>query len=163
MSNNKKTYLIYEGSFLTPEPAYDQSINILRFRDPNEKEYSILVNRAFMTEGQTLEAFSETQIKFLENTLPGYHSEGKVLKNELGPAKLPVIQIANRFYQDGQLVKQVQSFVALPYHPVINPKKLNLIIFTLAVQEEFNEFQRKHYVQIINSFNPEMAPVNERA
>lgn len=161
MSNDKKNYLIYEGSFLTPGPVYDQSINILRFRDPNEKEYSILVNRAFMTAGQTLEEFGEAQMKFLQNTLPGYHNEGTMLKNSLGPAKLPVIQIANRFYQDGHLIKQVQSFVALPYHPVINPEKLNLIIFTLAVQNEFNEFQRKHYVQVINSFNPEMIPAEE--
>ncbi|WP_342754614.1 DcrB-related protein [Pantoea sp. MBD-2R] len=162
MSNDKKTYLIYEGSFLTPDPAYDQSINILRFRDPDEKEYSILVNRAFMTAGQTLEEFGKAQMNFLENTLPGYHNEGEMLKNTLGPAKLPVIQIANRFYQDGHLVKQVQSFVALPYHPVINPARVNLIIFTLAVQDEFNEFQRKHYVQVINSFNPETLPADEK-
>lgn len=161
MSNDKKNYLIYEGSFLTPEPAYDQSINILRFRDPHENEYSILVNRAFMNEGQTLEEFVENQTRFLENTLPGYNNEGTMLKNSLGPAKLPVVQIANRFYQDGALMKQVQSFVALPYHPVINPAKLNLIIFTLVVQDDFNEFQRKHYVQVINSFNPEMLPADE--
>ncbi|MCP1438748.1 hypothetical protein J3D56_002184 [Erwinia persicina] len=157
--SKKKSYIMYEGTFLTEAPFYDQSINVLRFRDPEANEYTILINRSFKNEGQTLEEFCETQTNFMANSLPGYKSEGKMLKNEIGPAKLPVIQTANSFLENGQPVKQVQSTVELPWHPVINPARLNLIVFTLASSAEFNDFQRKHYVQIINSFNPETVSI----
>lgn len=156
-----KSYIMYEGRFLTEAPFYDQSINVLRFRDPEENEYTILINRAFKLEGQTLEAFCEAQINFMANTLPGYKNEGKMLKDEIGPAKLPVIQTANSFMENGKTVKQVQTTLALPWHPIINPGKLNLMVFTLASQKEFNDYQRKHYVRIINSFDPETAPPEE--
>lgn len=152
--SEKKSYIMYEGSFLTETPFYDQSINVLRFRDPEENEYTILINRAFKLENQTLEAFCEAQLGLMTNTLPGFKNEGKMLKNEIGPAKLPVIQTANSFMENGQPVKQVQTTVALPWHPVINPGRLNLMVFTLASQKEFNDYQRKHYVRIINSFTP---------
>lgn len=152
--SEKKSYIMYEGSFLTEAPFYDQSINILRFRDPEENEYTILINRAFKQEDQTLEAFCEAQLNLMTNTLPGFKNEGKMLKDEIGPAKLPVIQTANSFMENGKPVKQVQTTVALPWHPVINPGRLNLMVFTLASQKEFNDYQRKHYVRIINSFTP---------
>ncbi|MBV4367423.1 DcrB-related protein [Erwinia sp. BNK-24-b] len=153
--SKKQPYIIYEGNFLTEAPNYDQSINVLRFLEPDGEEYSIMVNRSFKVQDQTLEAFCENQMNFLANTLPGYENEGKMLHNQLGPEKLPVIQIANSFLDNGQRIRQVQSFVELPYHPVINPSRLNLIIFSLIAQKEFTEYQRKHYVQIINSFTPE--------
>ena len=159
--NQRKEYKIYEGSFLTETPAFDQSVNILRFVDPEEREYTVLVNRAYLTKEQTLEEFCEAQMTFMENTIPGFSTEGKQLKSEIGPAKLSVVQIANRFLQDGKLMKQVQSFVSLPYHEVNNPAKINLIIFTLTTEEEFTDYQRKHYVQIINSFNPEVTELKK--
>jgi len=159
--SKKKQYIMYEGTFLTEAPYYDQSINVLRFHDPEQNDYTILVNRAFKTEGQTLEEFCEAQSKFMANSLPGYKNEGKMLKNEIGPAKLPVIQTANSFLENRETVRQVQTTVELPWHPVINPARLNLMIFTLASQKEFNDFQRKHYVQIINSFDPVTAPLGD--
>ena len=55
--SKKKSYIMYEGTFLTEAPFYDQSINVLRFRDPEANEYTILINRSFKNEGQTLEEF----------------------------------------------------------------------------------------------------------
>lgn len=160
--SKKKNYIMYEGAFLTEMPFYDQSINVLRFRDPDANEYTILINRSFKKEAQTLEGFCETQINFMSNTLPGYKTEGKMLKNEIGPAKLPVIQTASSFLENGKKVIQVQSTVELPWHPIVNPGRLNVIIFTLASSAEFNDFQRRHYVGIINSFNPETVPMADR-
>jgi len=161
MMSKKLNYIMYEGTFLTETPTYDQSINILRFHDPEQNEYTILINRAFKVEDQTLEEFCEAQMNLMANSLPGFKNEGKMLKNEIGPAKLPVIQTANAFLENGQPVKQVQTTVELPWHPTINPARLNLMVFTLASQKEFNDYQRKHYVQIINSFNPETSPLGE--
>ena len=159
--NQRKEYKVYEGSFLTEIPKFDQSVNILRFIDPEEREYTILVNRAYLTKEQNTEAFCEAQMAFMENTIPGFATEGKQLKSEIGPAKLSVVQIANRFLQDGKSMKQVQSFVSLPYHEVINPAKKNLIIFTLTTEEDFTDYQRRHYVQIINSFNPDVSELKK--
>ncbi|MGE9553376.1 DcrB-related protein [Erwinia amylovora] len=160
MSKNKSTYILYEGSLLTEAPVFDQSVNVLRFRDPDDFEYTILVNRAFLDDEQTLEQFCEAQMTFMTNTMPAFAVEGKQLKSEIGPAKLPVVQIANRFYLDGKLMKQVQTMVALPFHPVVNSSRKNIIIFTLNAEKEFTEYQRKHYVQLINSFDPEDTPMN---
>lgn len=160
MSKKKINYILYEGTLLTEAPFYDQSVNVLRFLDPEDKEYTILVNRAYLAEGQDLENFCETQMSFMTNTMPAFAVEGKQLTSEIGPAKLPVTQIANSFYLDGKPMKQVQTMVALPYHPVINSEKRNIIIFTLTVENEFTEYQRKHYVQLINSFDPKTSPMN---
>ncbi|EXU76644.1 DcrB-related protein [Erwinia mallotivora] len=162
MSKNKITYTLYEGTLLTEAPIFDQSVNVLRFRDPEDNEYTILVNRAFLAEDQTLAEFCESQMSFMTNTMPAFAVEGKQLTSEIGPAKLPVVQIGNRFYLEGQLMKQVQTMVALPYHPVINGARRNVIIFTLSAEKEFTEYQRKHYVQLINSFDPEAATLNSK-
>jgi len=159
MSQNKSTYIIYEGTLLTSAPLFDHSVNVLRFRDPEENEYTILINRAFLAEDQTLEEFCDAQMAFMTNTMPAFAVEGIQLKSEIGPAKLPVVQIANRFHLDGKLMKQVQTMVALPFHPVINSERRNIIIFTLNAEENFTEHQRKHYVQLINSFDPEASPM----
>ncbi|WP_145482337.1 DcrB-related protein [Yersinia aldovae] len=154
------TYSIYEGTFLTTAPVLDQSVNILMFRDLNNHEYNIIINRALLDEEQTPEAFCEKEMEALRNKLPGFQIEGKLLKHELGPAKLPVVQVANNFLQDGERTRQVQSIVLLPHHAISNPDSRVVLIFTLTTSGgEFTEHQRKHYVQIINSFNPKVVSV----
>ncbi|MFJ3458555.1 DcrB-related protein [Scandinavium goeteborgense] len=157
MENVIPTYSLFEGSFITAAPVLDRSVNILMFRDPDDKEYNLLINRTLLDEDQTIDTFCETQIENLRNTLPGFQVEGKLLKNEIGPAKLVVIQLANRYLQDGKTIRQVQSVMKLPMHNQANPSGRGVIIFTLHVEDEFTEFQRKHYVQVLNSFNPEMS------
>ncbi len=90
----------------------------------------------------------------------GFQVEGKLLKHEIGPAKLPVVQVANHYLQDGKKFRQVQSIMQLPYHSLTNTDGRSVLIFTLNTDGEFTEYQRKHYVQIINSFNPHVAVAN---
>lgn len=155
MNKSTSQYFIYEGSFYTESPVIDRTVNILMFRDPSEKEYSIIISRASLDEEQELDNWCEKQLETMKNQLPGFTPEGKMLKNEIGPARLPVIQVANSHLNDGETVHQVQSIVHLPRHSTANPDKRGLIIFTLRSATEFTEYQRKHYVQVINSYDPE--------
>lgn len=154
MSINPVTYTIYEGQFLTLAPVVEQSINILRFMDEDNNSYNILINRAALEEEQTVDEFCEKEWEKMKLQVPGFEMEGSSIKHAIGPAKLPVVQAANKYLQDGTWIKQVMSFISLPYHPQINPSSRNLLIFTLASYGEFSEAQRKHYVRIINSFVP---------
>ncbi|MDY1035601.1 DUF1795 domain-containing protein [Enterobacteriaceae bacterium RIT714] len=147
-------YTILEGNFLSQAPVLDRSVNILMFRDPDDNEYNIMINRATLEEEQEIEAFCEAQIEELRNKLPGFQMDGKLLKNEIGPARLPVVQIANQYLQDGQKVRQVQTVIKLPWHAVTNHNGREVLIFTLYSMQEFSDHQRKHYVQIINTFQP---------
>ncbi|MFK8256252.1 DcrB-related protein [Erwinia sp. AnSW2-5] len=155
------TYKIFEGDFLTDMPVIDVSVNVMRFRDPENYEYNILINRVMMTEGQTVVTFCEKQMQTMQNTLPGFKSEGKQLEHNIGPAKLPVVQVAHRYLENGNYVRQVQSYVQLPQHPDYNPGNNMLMVFTLVAEQDFTEFQRKHYVQVINSFAPKTKPIKE--
>lgn len=101
-----------------------------------------------------LKHFCESQMEILRNQLPGFQLEGKLLRHETGPSKLPVVQIANSYLQEGKTIRQVQTIIQLPYHIVTNPTRREVLIFTLYSERDFTEFQRKHYVQIINSVNP---------
>ncbi|PVZ81822.1 T6SS protein Cts1W [Serratia sp. S1B] len=149
-----QTYSIFEGSFQSVAPVIDRSVNVLMFRDSDHNEYNIMVNRVTLEEDLTLETYCEQQIEQLRNKLPGFQIEGKLLKHEIGPAKLPVVQIANQYLQDGNLVRQVQSLIQLPWHATANPQEREVIIFTLYAEGEFSEQQRKHYIQVINTFQP---------
>lgn len=159
MEKNAVNYSLYEGNIVTLPPVLDRTVNILMFRDPDDSEYNILINRAWLEDDQTPEQFCESQIDHMRNTLPGFEVDGKLLSHEIGPAKLPVVQVANRFMQDGKKFKQVQSVIKLPWHAVRNPANRAIIIFTLSSESDFTEFQRKHYVQVINSFNPEVTAI----
>jgi hypothetical protein len=157
MKTKSSTYTIFEGTFLTSAPVLDRSVNILMFKDPDNYEYNIIINRILLEEDDTTEAFCEKEMDALRNKLPGFQIEGKLLKHEIGPAKLPVVQIANNYLQDGKRFRQVQSIMQLPHHPVTNTDGRSVLIFTLISDSEFTEYQRKHYVQIINSFNPHVS------
>lgn len=159
MNKNTIQYHLYEGEFLTWAPDLDHSVNILLFRDPAEKEYSILINRAFLEKDQTLEQFCENETGKMRDTLSAFQEEGKMLKHQIGPFKLPVIQIANRYLHQGKVTRQVQSIIQLPYHKISNPANNRIIIFTLNTVNDFTEYQRQHYVKIINSFTPETTPL----
>lgn len=147
-------YTILEGNFLTQAPVLDRSVNILMFRDPDNNEYNIMINRATLEEEQQTEEFCEAQTAELRNKLPGFQMQGKLLKSEIGPARLPVVQIANQYLQDGKIVNQVQSIIKLPWHGTTNHNEREVLIFTLHSLQEFSDYQRKHYVQIINTFQP---------
>ncbi|MGV7092034.1 DcrB-related protein [Siccibacter turicensis] len=155
MAKSTLTYALFEGSFITDAPGLDRTVNILMFSDPDENAYQIMINRALLNEDQEPEAWCEQQTEVQRNELPGFKTEGKMLTHEIGPARLPVIQIANNFLQDGKTIRQVQSIIRLPRNSTVNPGNRGLIIFTLRAENEFTEFQRKHYVQVINSFDPE--------
>ncbi|MGD8107632.1 DcrB-related protein [Pantoea sp. FN0302] len=159
MSKKPVTYPLNEGSFMTFDPQEDQSINILRFMDDDHNAYNILINRATLEQDQTVDDFCEKQWDKMKRFVPGFEVEGKNLKHEIGPAKLPVLQTANKFLEDGAWVRQVSSIVTLPWHPRLNPHSRKLIVFTLAANNDFTEAQRKHYVRIINSFIPADAPL----
>lgn len=150
-----QTYSMFEGNFQSPPPVIDRSVNIMMFRDPDENEYTIMINRATLENEQDIESFCELQIGELKNKLPGYQQDGKLLKNVIGPAKLPVVQIANHYLQDGATVNQVQTVMKLPWHAEHNVDEREVIIFTLYARGEYSEFQRKHYVQVINTFQPQ--------
>ncbi|AJJ11778.1 hypothetical protein CH64_3119 [Yersinia rohdei] len=161
MNATSSNYTIYEGTFLTTAPTLDQTVNILMFRDPEKNEYNIIINRALLTEEETPETFCEKEMEALRNKLPGFQIEGKMLTHELGPAKLPVVQVANNYLQNGERTRQVQSIVLLPHHAISNPDNRVVLIFTLTrTGGEFTEYQRKHYVKIINSFNPKVMSSN---
>lgn len=147
-------YTILEGNFLTQAPVLDRSVNILMFRDPDNNEYNIMINRATLEEEQQTEEFCEAQTAELRNKLPGFQMQGKLLKSEIGPARLPVVQIANQYLQDGKIANQVQSIIKLPWHGTTNHNEREVLIFTLHSLQEFSDYQRKHYVQIINTFQP---------
>lgn len=155
MSDKKTMYHITEGVFLTTPPVLDRSIQLLMFRDPDDKEYRIIITRGALAEDQTPEQWVEQEMENLRFRLPGFQTEGKLLKHQIGPAKLDVIQVANRYLDTGDTVRQVQSVVKIPKHPIYNPVDLDVLVFTLQTNnEEFTEYQRKHYVQIINSYSP---------
>ncbi|WP_330982233.1 MULTISPECIES: DcrB-related protein [Enterobacterales] len=156
---NALSYNLTEGCFLSPLPVIDRTVNILMFRDPDDIEYNIVINRATLDEAQNIDAFCELQIEQLRNKLPGFQMDGKLLKSEIGPAKLSVVQISNQYLQDGKTVRQVQSVIKLPWHAGMNHNEREVIIFTLHTVGEFSEHQRKHYVQIINTFQPHMTQV----
>lgn len=153
---NSLSYNLIEGHFLSSPPVLDRSVNVLMFRDPEDNEYNIMINRATLEleEEESLDAYCERQIEQLRNKLPGFKIEGKTLKSEIGPAKLPVLQISNSYLQDGNTVRQVQSIIKLPWHAVMNHTEREIIIFTLHSVGEFTEYQRRHYVQVINTFQP---------
>ncbi|MTD38248.1 DUF1795 domain-containing protein [Erwinia sp. CPCC 100877] len=159
MSKKPVTYPLNEGTFVTLNPQEDRSINILRYMDDDNNPYNILINRATLEEDQTVDEFCESQTERMKNFVPGFEVEGKNLKHEIGPAKLPVLQTANKFLEDGSWVHQVSSIVTLPWHPTLNPANRKLLVFTLAANNEFTEAQRKHYVRIINSFVPLETPL----
>ncbi|EOC1608858.1 DcrB-related protein [Cronobacter turicensis] len=161
MSNKVQRYSLYEEHFLTTAPVLDRSVNILMFRDPDNQEYNLIINRATLDEEQTPEAFCESQMEILRTTLPGFQLEGKLLRHETGPSRLPVVQIANRYLQEGKTIRQVQTLVQLPFHAATNPLSREIIIFTLHAEADFTDYQRRHYVQIINSFNPNVSPLAE--
>lgn len=159
MSNKPVTYPLNEGAFATSMPQEDQSVNILRFLDEANNTYNILINRATLEPDQTVDQFCEAQWEKMKRFVPGFEVEGKNLKHEIGPAKLPVLQTANKFLEDGAWVRQVSSIITLPWHPLKNPQSRRLLVFTLATNNDFTETQRKHYVRIINSFVPDDAPL----
>ncbi|MEA1064066.1 DcrB-related protein [Erwinia sp. HR93] len=160
MSKKAITYPLNEGAFMTLVPQQDQSINILRYTDAEDNPYNIIINRAALEPEQTVDDFCEKQWERMKRSVPGFEVEGKNLKHEIGPAKLPVLQTANKFLEDGAWVKQVTSIITLPQHPVLNPGARKLLVFTLATNGDFTEEQRKHYVRIINSFMPAEMPLN---
>ncbi|WP_435946886.1 DcrB-related protein [Dryocola sp. BD586] len=160
MSKKPVTYPINEGSFLTTLPQEDQSINILRYMDEDNNPYNILINRATLEKDQTVDDFCEKQWEKMKRFVPGFEVEGKNLRHEIGPAKLPVLQTANKFLEDGGWVRQVLSIITLPWHPQLNPDSRKLVVFTLAANNDFTEAQRKHYVRIINSFVPKEASLS---
>lgn len=159
MNSKKMTYSLYEGTFTTEAPALEHSVNILMFRDPEQKEYNIVINRTYLDKDQTVEQFCEKEMEALRNRLPAFEMEGKMLKSEIGPLKLPVIQIANKYIHEAKLSRQVQSVIKLPFHETVNPDSDRIIVFTLNSTDEFTEHQRKHYVRIINSFTPFTSPL----
>ncbi|MEB5973376.1 DcrB-related protein [Pantoea dispersa] len=155
MSNKSIMYSMTEGVFMTTPPVLDRSIQILLFRDPDDKEYRIVITRAALAEEQTQEQWVEKEMENLRFRLPGFQTEGKLLKHQIGPAKLDVIQVANRYLDEGEVVRQVQSVIKIPQHPTYNPADLDVLVFTLQTTiNEFTDYQRKHYVQIINSYAP---------
>ncbi|ANS44543.1 DcrB-related protein [Serratia inhibens] len=156
MTQHTYSYSLYEGTFLSPQPIFDRSVQLLMFRDPDEKEYQLIINRTMLDEEQEMEAWCEVEMDKLRHKLPGFKTEGKLLKNEIGPAKLQVVQIANRYLSEGEIRRQIQSIMKLPKHPRYNPLGRDILIFTLNAMGEFSEYQRKHYVQIINSFAPDI-------
>ncbi|MEG0277662.1 MAG: DcrB-related protein [Morganella sp. (in: enterobacteria)] len=153
MSKNNE-YIIPEGSFITSTPNLDNTLNILIYRDPALNEYNIVVHRAFLDEDETVEEFCENEVKTFTRNLAGFKEEGKMITHELGPMKLKVVQIANSYLDEGERLQQVQSMIKLPYHRDNNPNDNRIIIFTLNRKGEFTEYQRKHYVRVLNSFAP---------
>uniref|UniRef100_UPI0035C7032C DcrB-related protein n=1 Tax=Serratia quinivorans TaxID=137545 RepID=UPI0035C7032C len=160
MSKKSMTYPINEGTFVTLDHPEDQSINILRYMDDAHNPYNIMINRATLETDQTVDDFCEKQWEKMKRSVPGFEVEGKNLKHEIGPAKLPVLQTANKFLEDGGWVRQVSSIITLPWHPQLNPDSRKLLVFTLAANNDFTEAQRKHYVRIINSFIPVETPIS---
>lgn len=156
MSMSNVSYSLYEGTFLTSQPILDRSIQILMFRDPEGHEYQVIINRATLAEDQDMEAWSEMEMENLRNKLPGFTTEGKLLKHEIGPARLQVVQVANRYLNEGRIIRQVQSMVKLPQNNRYNQLERDLIVFTLNAEGDFTDYQRKHYVQVINSFSPDI-------
>ena len=154
MSTKLISYPLNEGTFMTLVPQEDQSINILRYMDGENNPYNILINRATLEQDQTVDEFCTQQWEKMKRLVPGFQIEGENLKHEIGPAKLPVLQTANKFLEDGVWVRQVSSVITLPWHPQLNPHSRRLMVFTLATNGDFSEAQRKHYVRIINSFSP---------
>ncbi len=154
MSKTPYTYSLFEGTFKTPVPVLDRSINLLMFRDPDNCEYQIVITRTSLGEEQTPERWCESEMEALRNKLPGFQIEGKLIKHEVGPAKLAVVQVANRYLHDGETIRQVQSVIKLPQHIHYNTEGRDVLIFTLNAKKEFTAHQRKHYVQVINTFMP---------
>ena len=159
MSMKNLTYTLYEGAFITDAPALDHSVNILMYRDPDQNGYNIVINRACLDDDQTAEQYCEQEMEALRNRLPAFEMEGKILKTEIGPLKLPVIQVANKYIYEGEWNRQVQSIIQLPWHKITNPDSNRIIVFTLNTTDEFTEYQRKHYVKVINSFKPFTSPL----
>lgn len=156
MSQSTFSYSLYEGTFLSQQPILDRSIQILMFRDQEQQEYQIIINRASLAEEEDMEEWCDKEMDNLRNKLPGFTTEGKKIKSEIGPAKLKVLQVANHYLQEGNIVRQVQSMIQLPQHPRYNPLDRELLIFTLNSEQPFSEQQRQHYIQIINSFAPDI-------
>lgn len=154
MNNKPVTYPLPEGSFLTLAPDADYSVNILKFSDAAGQPYDLIINRTELAEGQTIETFYEMQQERMRMKTPGYTPEGDHLNHEIGPSRLPVLQAANRYLENGVWTSQIMSVIKLPYDPVVNPEQRKIIIMTIATQGEFSEDQRRHYVRIINSFTP---------
>ena len=160
MTNKPVTYPLPEGTFLTLPPDADYSVNILKYTDDESRPYEVIINRAQLADGQTVEDFYEMQQQRMRQFTPGYTPEGEILSQELGPSKLPVLQAANRFLNNGEWTKQILSVIRLPYESSLNPSHNNLLIFTLATAGEFTDSQRKHYVRIMNSFTAAETPLS---
>lgn len=157
MKRNILKYKLFEGTIQTELPVYDRSIQLMLFRDPDMKEYQLLINRTLIPEDNTVEEWCEKEQDILRFKLPGFKQEGKLIKSTIGPAKLEVIKVANNYLNnEGAKIKQIQSILRLPKHPRYNADGRCIIIFGLSTEDKFTEYQRKHYVQIINSFIPDV-------
>lgn len=148
------SYPLPEGSFLTLPPLADQTINILSFFDPQEQQYEIIINRAELNQEQTVDDFLDSQQQKMQRFTPGFTPEEEKIRHQIGPSQLPVLQTANKYLHEGKWIKQISSFITLPYHPYLNPLQRKIIIFTLASHGEFSHSQRQHYLRMINSFTP---------
>lgn len=138
MKENIKKYQLYEGTIQTELPVYDRSMQLMLFRDPDLKEYQLLVNRTLLPEDKTVEEWCEKEQEKLKFKLPGFKEEGKWIKSIIGPAKLEVIQVANNYLNnEGARIKQIQSIIRLPKHPRYNSEGRCIIIFTLSTQDKF--------------------------
>ena len=160
MTKKPVTYPLPEGTFLTLPPDADYSVNILKYTDEENRPYEIIINRAQLAAGQTVGDFYEMQQQRMRQFTPGYTPEGEVITHELGPSKLPVLQAANRFLNNGEWTKQILSVIHLPGESSLNPAHNNLVIFTLATTGEFTDSQRRHYVRIMNSFTAAETPLS---
>lgn len=159
MTNQPINYPLPEGSFLTLPPDADFTINILKFTDSVGAPYEVIINRTELTEGQTIDEFYALQQERMRMLTAGYTPEGDNLHHEIGPSKLPVLQAANRYLNNGVWTSQIMSVIHLPSDPQHNPTQRKIIILTIAAEGEFSEEQRRHYVRIINSFTPGETPV----
>lgn len=160
MTNQPVYYPLPEGRFLTLPPDADFTINILKFTDSLGTPYEVIINRTELTEGQTIDEYYALQQERMRMMTAGYTPEGDNLHHEVGPSKLPVLQAANRYLDNGVWTSQIMSVIQLPSDPQYNPTQRKIIILTIAVQGEFSDAQRRHYVRIINSFTPTETPVS---
>ncbi|MDF0604401.1 DcrB-related protein [Neisseriaceae bacterium TC5R-5] len=153
-------YLLPEGGFKTAiKPLADRSVNVLMFEDQENKNiYSIMINRDQTRIGETLIGYCERQLADLTIKLKDFKQERKLVNHRLGNAKLPIVQVVSRHKEANEECLQVQTVVQLPSQDNVDDSENvgadKVLVFTLSSNREFTEAQRKHYVQLINSFIP---------
>jgi len=137
------TYRTNELEFELPSGLKDKSMNIFTLHDDGPSEFSMVISRVPLHEGQTVADYTKLQVQEMQKKMPGFSllsQSEKTVGGETG-AFLEFLWRA-----DGGIMHQRQVSLAPP------GRKLVMII-TGTCQNRFSPKWEQAFESVINSIN----------